>query len=157
MTRFLTLISATFICYASMKAEKSIDGYKEILSIEITDINCDAAVDCGEGRKAIMLSFGGRCDNSYFKGRVQPGAFDNQKIEGNTGTLSARYLLKGVDCEGQQCSIFIENNARLGSSDSTPTVCTDSKALSFLNRPGLVGYLDFGEPFTIRIYAPDCE
>lgn len=153
--QILTSLVAALMCCAVMRAEKTFDGYREILSIAITDIKCDAEIDCGNGRRTLMLSFGGSCDNEYFKGIVLPGAFDNQKFEeGGAATLSARYVLKGVDCEGKDCQIFIENNATVGSSDSKPTVFTDSRALSFLNSPGLIGYLDSDGPFTIRIYAP---
>ena len=142
---------------SSFNVAAQIEGYKEILAITITDANVSAMVNSGKDRAAGMVSFSGRCDNSYFKGEVLPNAVDNQKNENGVATLSARYMLRGVDNRGDSCQIFIENNAMQGSVYSSPKVFTDSKALSFLNTSELIGYLDNDGKFTIRIYAPDSE
>ena len=154
MKKFIAIIILSIACGFAAKAKKSIEGYNEILAIVITDIKCDAAVECGDGRSCVMLSFGGYCDNEYFNGTVLPGAFDCQKTEQGATTLSARYVLKGRDRNNDECTIFIENNARAGAQFSHPTIYTDSKALSFLNKPGLIGFLDNSGDFTIRIFAP---
>ncbi len=77
-----------------------------------------------------MIPFTGSSDGYYFKGEIVGTGCDTQKfgIEG-CPAFSARYLLKGTDYKGKQCSIFIENNG--DSLDKcTPTIITDSAALS---------------------------
>lgn len=77
-----------------------------------------------------MIPFTGSSDGYYFKGEIAGAGCDTQMfgIEGRPA-FSARYLLKGVDCRGRECSIFIENNG--DSLDKcTPTIITDSAALS---------------------------
>ena len=90
-----------------------------------------------------MLPFEGTCDGPYFKGTILQGGVDTQKtdLEGN-GTLSARYMIDGVDCEGNNCRMFIENNAKTNST-TTPTIITDSPALKWLETANLQGRLEF--------------
>lgn len=78
-----------------------------------------------------MIPFTGSSDGYYFKGEIIGTGCDTQKYLPNDGGVlfSARYMLKGKDYKGQDCSIFIENN---GSALDlcTPTIITDSRALS---------------------------
>lgn len=157
MNRKMRDIMAMAMAASSFNVAAQLEGYKEVLSIAITDAKLAASVAAGQDRAASLVSFGGHCDNSYFKGDVLPGAFDNQKTENGIASLSARYMLKGIDNRGDSCQIFIENNAREGTVYTIPKVFTDSKALSFLNTSELIGYLDNNGKFTIRIYAPDSE
>lgn len=129
-------------------------NYKEVLAIQIKDIVNIGCAIAQTGQSVNMLSFGGTCDNEYFKGNVMPGGIDCQRTENGTTTLSARYMLKGVDCAGDSCTIFIENNATANSNISKPKITTDSHALSFLNNSNLIGILDTNGPFTILILAP---
>lgn len=145
------LIIATALL--SFSAEAQIKDHTEILAITITGAKGSSAVECDSERAAGYKAFGGYCNNEYFKGEVLPGGFDNMKKEDGVSTLSARYMLKGIDSKGDSCHIFIENNAMQGSSYSKPKVFTDSKALSFLNTSDLVGYLDKKGKFTVRIYC----
>lgn len=78
-----------------------------------------------------MIPFTGSADGYYFKGEIVGLGCDTQKYLPNDGGVlfSARYMLKGKDYKGQDCSVFIENN---GSALElcTPTIITDSRALS---------------------------
>ncbi len=77
-----------------------------------------------------MIPFTGSSDGYYFKGEIVGSGCDTQKfgVEG-CPAFSARYLLKGTDYRGKECSIFIENNG--DSLDKcTPTIITDSLGLS---------------------------
>lgn len=150
-------IMAMAMAASSFNIAAQLEGYKEILAITITDANVSSSVNCGSDRSSNLVSFSGHCENDYFKGDVLPGALDNQRSEDGISTLSARYMLRGVDNRGDSCQIFIENNAMQGSVYTTPKVFTDSKALSFLNKSELIGYLDNNGKFTIRIYAPDSD
>ena len=141
----------------AIQSKAQLENYKEILAITITGAEGSSATErdneCAAGYKA----FGGYCDTDFFKGEVLPGGFDNMKKENGISTLSAIYILKGVDNKGDSCHIFIENNAIQGSSYSKPKIFTDSKALSFLNSSNPISYLDNKSKFTIRIYVPDTE
>lgn len=78
-----------------------------------------------------MIPFTGRTDGYYFKGDIVGQGCDTQKYLPNDGGVlfSARYLLKGRDYKGQDCSIFIENNGT-ALDLCTPTIITDSRALA---------------------------
>lgn len=145
----LLLLLPVSLCLIAQAA-----GLREILAIKITGAPGTVSVECDSSRSAMCMAFGGTCDTGFFKGVILPGAYDNIKTEDGVTTLSARYMLRGVDSLGDSCSIFIENNARANSQFTTPTIFTDSKALAFLNNGGLVGAIDNSGPFTIRIYAP---
>ena len=91
---------------------------------------------------ARMINFTGEAECENFKGVILPGGVDTQKeIDGACLLLSARYMLKGVDRDGQECCIFIENNgeAKIPPLDmiTKPIVVTDSKALAYLEKAEL--------------------
>lgn len=96
-----------------------------------------------------MIPFTGTCEGEIFQGKVLPGGMDTQVFEnGRRGTLSARYMLEGVDREGNACKLFIENKAVMEEGKETitcPLIKTDSKALAFLETASLYGKLDFRE------------
>lgn len=77
-----------------------------------------------------MIPFTGSSQGYYFTGEIQGTGCDTQKwgISGSPA-FSARYLLKGKDYTGRECSIFIENNGD-ALDMCTPTIITDSEALS---------------------------
>lgn len=90
-----------------------------------------------------MLPFEGTCDGPFFKGNILPGGVDTQKgYADGTGTLSARYMIEGTDCEGNACKLFIENNAKFNNY-TVPTIITDSPALKWLETADLQGRLEF--------------
>lgn len=82
----------------------------------------------GKHREIVMLPFTGEARGPYFQGRVVGTGVDTQKIAPGSFSLSARYMLEGVDCDGRQCRIFVENNGP-NLDDLTPMVVTDSPAL----------------------------
>ena len=90
-----------------------------------------------------MIPFTGTCESEIFRGRVLPGGMDTQVFPEKTrGTLSARYMLEGVDGEGKKCKLFIENNAVMESGRETvtfPSIKTDSAALKWLETADLTG------------------
>lgn len=163
VSSFLLSLTAAVSVYASYTDDTNTQvsdippEYKEVLAIQIRDIANIGCATAPTGQSVTMLSFGGTCDNEYFKGAVMPGGIDCQSTENGTTTLSARYMLKGVDCAGDSCTIFIENSATANSNISKPKITTDSRVLAFLNDSDLVGILDNNGPFTIRILAPKYE
>ena len=150
MKNILTILFA----FLSLQASAQLKDCKEILSIKINEVKNHADVNSDDSRSVGLLSFNGYCDNEYFKGEIQPGAFDTQKNENGVATLSARYMLTGKDSKNNNCNIFIENNAVQGGPYSQPKIFTDSKALDFLNTSELVGHLDHSDgQFYVRIYV----
>lgn len=95
-----------------------ITGFNQVKSPEMT-VNC--------------INFDGFCEADFFKGSVVEGGVDTQKFEnGKSGTLSARYILKGKDKNGKETSIFIENNGIFnqdGSITTSPIIVTDNEEL----------------------------
>ncbi len=87
--------------------------------------------------KISMIEFEAESNCECFKGRSVSTSVDTQKyLESGDMALSARYMLEGVDCKGLPCRIFIENNG-YDLSHCTPTIVTDSEALSFLETADL--------------------
>ena len=70
------------------------------------------------------------------------GGVDTQHVSADgSGTLSARYMLEGVDAQGAPCKIFIENNAETGTENTLtkPQIFTDSESLKWLEGEQLTG------------------
>ncbi|MBP3609025.1 MAG: DUF3237 family protein [Lachnospiraceae bacterium] len=115
----------------------------EILRIYI---NIGECLEVVSGEETVrMLLFDGSCDGDFFKGTILPGGVDTQRIAADgTGTLSARYMLKGTDYKNQPCSIFIENKAQTGGerTETIPKLVTDSEALKWLETAELKGSLE---------------
>ena len=100
--------------------------YLMTVDVKITGSNGVNSDVCGVN----MISFTGSVESRWFSGETAGVGCDTQRYypDGKT-SLSARYLLKGRDCDGKNCSIFIENNGP--SLDMcTPVLVTDSEALS---------------------------
>ncbi len=112
----------------------------------------------GENASACMILFHGRLDCDFFHGEILPGGVDTQ-VEDAEGhrTLSARYILKGNDEIGNECSIFVENNGMVekGKEISTnPRFITDSPALKWLEEKEFTGkiFSKSEKEIEIRIY-----
>lgn len=129
----------------------------EVLRIAIKPTGSNQ-VSSGKGFFNMVL-FDGECDCENFKGKVMPGGVDTQHYyaEGK-GRISARYMLEGVDKDGNPCKIFIQNDGEHdnGFLSTTPKVYTDSEALRWLEDADLVGHLIFeGDKLIISICTKD--
>ncbi|MCR5581698.1 MAG: DUF3237 domain-containing protein [Pseudobutyrivibrio sp.] len=98
----------------------------------------------GFSGSARMINFTGYCRCDNFTGDIMPGGVDTQRDLDGRFTLSARYMLKGVDRAGQECSIFIENNGEGDISEgyTRPCILTDSEALKYLETASLKGTIE---------------
>ena len=99
-------------------------------------VNLTGWLEVTSGDRVVkMLPFDGTCDGPYFKGTILQGGVDTQKtdLEGN-GTLSARYMIDGVDCEGNKCRMFIENNAKTKAALESIGLTTDAAFKSLLQK-----------------------
>ena len=87
-----------------------------------------------------MILFDGCCEGPFFHGEIEPGGVDTQTIHADgSGTLSARYMLRGTDSAGNPARLFIENNAQLGEAVTTPRIRADSPSLRGLETASLTG------------------
>ncbi len=116
----------------------------EILRIKVM-LTDSIAVE-GGCERAVMLPFTGSCEGPLFTGTILPGGVDTQRItpDGRC-SLSARYALSGVDCEGKPCRLFIENVAAISPGAemiTRPTLRTDSPALRYLETADLTGRIE---------------
>lgn len=132
------------------------EGMKEVLTIDV-EITGAEEVKGADG-EAVMISFGGSIDCENFHGKILPGGIDTQtEWAGMARSLSARYILEGVDREGQECRIFVENNGVTREGEdlrTTPRIITDSKALRFLGQEKLIGTITPAEGgVTIHIFV----
>lgn len=115
---------------------------QEILTIKVCITNVIEIK--GKTAEAVMIAFDGTCDCENFKGKILPGGVDTQKeFYPEKRTLSARYMLEGVDKEGKACHLFIENNGTANTDSmvekTTPRIITDSSGLSWLETADLSG------------------
>ncbi|MBE5921953.1 MAG: DUF3237 family protein [Lachnospiraceae bacterium] len=98
-----------------------------------------------EDKMVKMISFSGNCNSQYFQGEILPGGIDTQVIQANgKGTLSARYMMRGIDSSKASCCVFVENNgvmAENGEIETIPKIVTDSKELAWLQNAPLHGKL----------------
>lgn len=135
--------------------EENVFSKDEIITLRFRITNSETVE--GQKERAVMLFFEGTTDTKWFQGRTLPGSIDTQlQKEGKPSRLSARYILEGIDSEGENCRIFIENNGTdiNGEIQTTPMILTDSKALAWLETAELTGRLDFvGEEMIIRIFS----
>ena len=93
---------------------------------------------------AVMILFDGRCEGKFFEGTILPGGVDTQIVnKDKTGTLSARYIVVGKDCEGNSCRLFIENNGILSDDGivTKPKILTDSPVLKWMETEEFVGHI----------------
>lgn len=126
---------------------------KEVLTITI-DITGSTEVK-GKTGTSVMISFSGTADGELFHGKTISEGVDTQKEwYGSVRTLSARYVLEGIDYTGKECHIFVENNGEIidGVITTTPKIFTDSEALAFLETAKLKGTATWSPQLTIHIF-----
>ena len=119
-----------------LAAKTEISDGQEIVILEYlmtVDVTLQGSAGVSSEKGGInMLPFTGSADSYYFKGTMPVQGCDTQKYAPDGSVMfSARYILKGTDCDGKPCSIFIENNGP-ALDLCTPTVITDSEALADL-------------------------
>ena len=102
----------------------------------------------GETGSVRMIPFKGTVTGPVFQGIVEPCGVDTQITNQNdVRHMSARYMLTGKDMEGNDCHVYVENNAWFTGGGPTPapfktvpTFITDSPALApILHRNHFVG------------------
>ena len=131
----------------------------ENILLEI-EIKIDNITEIHGGSKSVsIVYFSGKASSRFFTGKVMSGAADTQiHYKDRPTELSARYILEGVDCENNDCKIFIENNgAERGDSIITkPFIITDSAALKWLETTDLSGEaISKNGNVIIRIYGEE--
>lgn len=135
---------------------KELENLKEVLTFDV-EITGSQAVK-GKNGEAVMILFNGNAECENFHGKILPGGVDTQvEWPGQNRTLSARYILEGVDKAGQNCRIFVENNGiveKEGELNTMPRILTDSEALSYLEQEELFGTITPTEKgVTIHIFC----
>lgn len=102
---------------------------EEIVILEFL-MSVDVKTQNGYGvSNVFMIPFTGSSQGYYFNGEIVGTGCDTQKYGMGSPVFSARYMLKGKDYTGKECSIFIENEGD-ALDKCTPTIITDSIALS---------------------------
>ncbi|WP_044916329.1 DUF3237 family protein [Oribacterium sp. FC2011] len=108
-----------------------------------------------------MIPFGGTVKGDIFNGIIEPCGVDTQ-VTNQAGVrhMSARYMLTGKDADGNDCHIYLENNAWFTNGErpkpwiSTPKFITDSKKLApYLHADRFIGEgMRVEEGLRIRYY-----
>lgn len=127
---------------------------KTVLTLSVTDKDL-YSVD-GNTCRVDMQYFDGEASGDYFTGNTsEEGTVVTKDYKEGDTQLCARYMLKGTDPDGKNCSIFIEDN---GTADETgafitkPTIITDSDTLAWLETADLQGRISEADgQKTIRI------
>jgi hypothetical protein len=89
----------------------------------------------GPAGEVVMIPFTGTVRGELLSGRVLPGGVDTQTVNQNgVRHMSARYMIDGVDKDGEPCRVYIENNGCFEAQSmpfkTIPTFITDSKKLA---------------------------
>lgn len=86
------------------------------------------------------ILFGGTVEGECFNGTILDGGVDViHKYTDGSFDQFARYAVKGIDEEGTECLLYIENRAVSGEEFCKPVLRTDSKALDFINETEFSG------------------
>ena len=110
---------------------------KLVMTIHVTLNPGEKRELIGKAGRVVMLPFRGTVEGEIFNGVVCPGGCDTQ-VENlaKVRHMSARYMLEGTDCYGQQGKIYIENNgwftdgSRPRPFTTVPTFYTDCAGLA---------------------------
>ena len=108
----------------------------------------------GDRASVNLLHFHARAEGALFNGETVSDGVDTQIFDDGHFSMSARYLLEGIDSEGNRCRVFIENNGTT-LEDCRPKLYSDSKALAYLNGRELTASGEtVGDGVVIKIFAP---
>ncbi|MBR6812763.1 MAG: DUF3237 family protein [Oscillospiraceae bacterium] len=137
------------------------ENRKLVMQVNVSISKDDISVIDGPGEQVVFIPFSGTVEGEIFNGVVCPGGVDVQRVNlAGVRHMCARYMLKGKDFEGNDCSIFVENNGwfseGMGPTFKTvPTFITDSPALApYLHSRRFTGEgIPGPEGVTIRLYA----
>lgn len=93
------------------------------------DVKClDGVTVEGHSQTVVLVPFTGKAKGDFFNGEIISSAVDTQRYKKDgTNSLSARYMIEGVDFEGKKCKIFVENN--VSGESWKPSIVTDSEVL----------------------------
>lgn len=93
------------------------------------DVKCLDAVSVeGHSQTVVLVPFTGKAKGDFFNGEIIGSAVDTQRYKKDgTNSLSARYMIEGVDFEGKKCKVFVENN--VSGESWKPSIVTDSEVL----------------------------
>ncbi len=114
---------------------------KELFRLNIRCYDTKEVICNGVTYRQIL--FDGTATGPVFHGQILPGGVDTQVIgPDGKGTLSARYMLEGMDALGNPCRMYIENAANTGEDRTHPKCYSDSEALSWLKDASLIGRME---------------
>lgn len=93
------------------------------------DVKClDGVTVEGHSQTVVLVPFTGKAKGDFFNGKIIGSAVDTQRYKKDgTNSLSARYMIEGVDFEGKKCKVFVENN--VSGESWKPSIVTDSEVL----------------------------
>ena len=102
--------------------------------------------------RVVMIPFSGEATGKYFNGKTVADGVDTQITTADSFSLSARYMLEGIDRTGKKCRMFIENNGT-SLDNCVPKIHTDSEELAFLENTVLTAKVECVENGVIvKIY-----
>ncbi len=98
-----------------------------------------------EKQRICMVFFGGTFHSTYGDGEILPGGTDTQHFgQDGSGTLSARYMMRGKTEDGREFHFFVQNDAVVTQGEetvTTPQVFTDLTEAKWLESAKLTGTL----------------
>lgn len=119
-------------------------GMEEVLRIDVV-LDRMETVRGTEG-EVTMILFCGNFSCDLGKGEVLPGGVDTQICrKGEDKKLSARYILQGVDKQGETFRLFVENNGvcrKKAPLITSPVIYTDRSELKWMEQEKLVGTVE---------------
>lgn len=152
------LLGRMWLDYAFFAIEKFLQGKALILNVDVKLTTSDVT-KLSKGKK-VKAYFEGVSESPYFKGSVDPGAYDEQIYLGSRpDSCHAVYTLSGTDHTGQACTVSMVNDLPAGGKKDwfrgwIPTPSSDSPNLKFLGAQQCEAYAEMRRsgPF-IHIWA----
>lgn len=152
------LMGRMWLDYAFFAIEKFLQGKALILNVDVK-LTTSEKTKLAKGKK-VKAYFTGEADSPFFKGTVDPGAYDEQIYLGSRpDSCHAVYTLTGTDYTGQSCTVSMINDLPAGGKKDwfrgwIPTPSSDSPNLKFLGAQQCEAYAEMRRsgPF-IHIWA----
>lgn len=144
---------------AVVKPDTTLKYTKELFTFFIDIGASDTVTGTETGGKATMIHFGGRAECDNFKGNVVADSVDTRlKYPGMVETLSARYILEGVDAKGNPCRVYVENNGIDNNGMVTePIIITDCPDYAWIENAPLHGTVSWENGLTIHVWTTEEE
>jgi len=143
--------------YPTVTRPDETKSYTEELFRFAIGIGASDEVPGSDGASSSMINFTCKTAEGFdkFVGEgVDNFADTRMQFKGQVQTLSARYIMVGEDADGDECTIYVENNGIDDNGMVTePTIITDNPDWAWIETAPLHGTVSWGTSLTIHMWS----